>query len=155
MKFAVIKTGGKQYKVQEGKSLKVEKLEAQMGEKIAFDKVLLFYNEQEGLKVGKPFLSDIKVTGEIVEQKKGPKIVIFKYRPKTRYRKKTGHRQPYTLLMVTNIGNGQEEKKERKKVEAAKKKTAAKRAEKTENEKTRVVKKSKKVREAVDKKYNF
>lgn len=145
MKFAVIETGGKQYRVQEGKSLKVEKLDAQAGGKVAFDKVLLFYDEEGGLKVGKPFLSDIKVTGEIVEQKKGPKIVIFKYRPKTRYRKKTGHRQPYTLLNVTSIGKGQEEKKERKKEETVKKKITAKRAEKTEKEKIKVVKKSKKV----------
>ena len=109
-KFAIIQTGGKQYKVQEGTSLKVEKLEASAGANVIFDKVLLTYDETAGLTVGKPFIEGVSLQGEVIEQAKGPKIIIFKYKPKKRERKKTGHRQSYTLVKITSIGSEKLEK---------------------------------------------
>mgnify|MGYP001605339568 CR=1 FL=1 len=104
MKFAIIQTGGKQYKVKEGASLKVEKLEASHGQQVIFDKVLLTFDEKEGLTLGKPYIANLNVYGQVIEQGKGAKIIIFKYKPKKRERKKTGHRQTYTLVKITSIG---------------------------------------------------
>lgn len=120
MKFAIIQTGGKQYKVQEGTSLKVEKLEVEAGANVTFDKVLLTYDETTGLKVGKPFIEGVSLQGEVIKQAKGPKIIIFKYKPKKRERKKTGHRQPYTLVKIAGMGGTKAEKQEKEKQPAAK-----------------------------------
>ncbi len=100
--YAVIKTGGKQYRVQEGDVLKIEKLEAETGEEVVFDRVLALSNE-EGFQVGHPYLEDVSVSGKVLEQGKNKKVVVFKYKPKRRYRKKTGHRQPYTRVKIENI----------------------------------------------------
>jgi len=99
--YAVIKTGGKQYRVTEGQSLRVEKLLGQPGEKVTFDQVLLVGGDK--LMIGHPIVSGAKVEAEILGHVKGPKIVIFKFRRRKNYRRKQGHRQPYTQLKITGI----------------------------------------------------
>ena len=96
--YAVIETGGKQYKVQEGDVITVEKLKAEAGDTITFDKVLLMSDGKE-VKVGTPYLAEA-VTGSVVENGKGKKVIIFKYKAKKDYRKKQGHRQPYTMVKI-------------------------------------------------------
>ena len=100
MTFAVIKTGGKQYKVAEGDVLRVEKLETKSDE-IVFDDVLLVVNGE--VKLGKPVVSGAKVIAKIIEEGKGEKKIVFKYKSKTRQHKKKGHRQPYTKVQITKI----------------------------------------------------
>ena len=99
--YAVIETGGKQYRVQEGDVITVEKLNAEAGDKVTFDKVLLM-SDGKDVKVGTPYL-DAAVSGSVVENGKGKKVIIFKYKAKKDYRKKQGHRQPYTLVEITSI----------------------------------------------------
>ncbi len=99
--FAIIKTGGKQYKVSEGDILKVEKIEAEAGDKIEFDQVLMVAGDD--VKVGSPVVEGAKVSAEVLDQKKDKKIVIFKFKAKKNYRKKKGHRQPYTLVKIEKI----------------------------------------------------
>ncbi len=100
--YAVIETGGKQYRVQEGDVLSVEKLGIEAGELVEFDKVLAL-NTDENLKVGSPYIEGAKVVGEVLENGKNKKVVIFKYKNKKDYRKKQGHRQPYTLVEITSL----------------------------------------------------
>jgi len=100
--FAVIKTGGKQYLVRPGDKIKIEKIEGKEGEEVVFDKILLL--EKEGdLKIGQPDISGAKVKAKIIQQGKGEKIIVFKYRPKKRYKKKKGHRQPFTLVEISSM----------------------------------------------------
>lgn len=99
--FAIIKTGGKQYKVSEGDVIKVEKIEAEAGDKIEFDQVLMVAGDD--VKVGSPVVQGAKVSAEVLDQKKDKKIVIFKFKAKKNYRKKKGHRQPYTLVKIEKI----------------------------------------------------
>lgn len=99
--YAVIRTGGKQYRVSEGQTLRVEKLPGGAGDKITFGEVLLVGGES--LKIGQPLVAGASVSAEIKVQDKGPKIVIFKFRRRKNYRRKTGHRQPYTELKITGI----------------------------------------------------
>ncbi|OGN08996.1 MAG: 50S ribosomal protein L21 [Candidatus Yanofskybacteria bacterium RIFCSPHIGHO2_02_FULL_39_10] len=103
MTFAVIKTGGKQYKVSEGDILSVEKLEHE-GDKIVFDQVLLV-SDDKNTKVGKPMVSGAKVEAKIIEDGKGKKKMVFRYKAKTRQHKKKGHRQPYTKVQITKIAS--------------------------------------------------
>jgi large subunit ribosomal protein L21 len=100
MTFAVITTGGKQYKVAVGDVLSVEKLEAEGS--ITFDKVLLV-DDGSSTKVGTPFVAGAQVTADIVEHGKGPKIYVVRYMPKSRWAKKNGHRQPFTKIKITGI----------------------------------------------------
>lgn len=95
---AIIKTGGKQYCVEENTEIYVEKLAGVAGDKVTFDQVLMLDSE-----VGTPFISGANVEGEIIKQGKGKKLTIFKYRPKKDSRNKKGHRQPYTLVKITKI----------------------------------------------------
>ena len=99
--FAIIKTGGKQYKVSEGDIIKVEKIEAEAGDKIEFDQVLMVAGDD--VKVGSPVVEGAKDSAEVLDQKKDKKIVIFKFKAKKNYRKKKGHRQPYTLVKIEKI----------------------------------------------------
>lgn len=103
--YAIIETGGKQYRVEQGKPLLCEKITGEQGNTVTFDKVLLVADNEDknSTRVGTPYLSNAKVTAKIVEQTKADKILIFKYKPKKRYRCKTGHRQPLTKLMVESI----------------------------------------------------
>lgn len=100
--LAVIKTGGKQYIVKKGDKIKIEKIKEPQGQEIVFDQVLLVEKANE-VKIGTPFVEEAKVTGKVLEHGKGEKIIVFKYKPKKRYRKKQGHRQPYTLVEITKI----------------------------------------------------
>ena len=102
--YAVIETGGKQYRVQEGDIITIEKLNAAVGDVVTFDKVLVL-GEGKDIKVGAPYVGTA-VTGTVVENGKGQKVIIFKYKAKKDYRKKNGHRQPYTLVKVTDIVSG-------------------------------------------------
>jgi large subunit ribosomal protein L21 len=100
--YAIVRTGGKQYKVREGDLLTVEKLGGEVGQKIAFDDVLLF-SDGETVNVGQPVLDSVSVKGEIVEQRKAKKIIVFKYKRRKRYRRKQGHRQRYTTVRIDAI----------------------------------------------------
>ena len=99
--YAVIKTGGKQYKVSAGDLLKIEKLAGAVGETIELDEVLMVGGEE--VKIGTPLLPNAKVTAVIVEQGKDKKILVFKSKRRKNYRKKFGHRQPLTRLKIMNI----------------------------------------------------
>ena len=100
--YAVIKTGGKQYRVQQGDVIFVEKLNAQADEAVTFDEVLLV-GEGDQAKVGTPVVQGAKVLGKVLSQVKGKKIVVYKYKAKKNERKKQGHRQPYTKVEITAI----------------------------------------------------
>ncbi len=100
--YAVILTGGKQYRVSEGDVLRVEKLPAAAGEKVVLDKVLAV-GAGDDLRVGSPYVEGARVTATIEAQGRGKKIIVFKYKPKKNYRRKQGHRQPYTQLRVEKI----------------------------------------------------
>ncbi|MEE9259092.1 MAG: 50S ribosomal protein L21 [Nitrospinaceae bacterium] len=100
--FAVLTTGGKQYKVSEGDVIQVEKLDHKVGDKLTLDQVLMA-GEGEKVDVGSPYLKDFKVDCEVTDQSKGPKIIIFKKKRRKKYRRKNGHRQLYTELKVTGI----------------------------------------------------
>ena len=100
--FAIIETGGKQYKVQEGDVIYIEKLDSNVGESVTFDRVLVVSNG-EGLTTGTPVVSNASVTGKVEKQGRGQKIVVFKYKAKKNYRRKQGHRQPYTKVTIEKI----------------------------------------------------
>lgn len=97
--YAVIETGGKQYRVQQGDVISVEKLKVEAGDKVTFDKVLVL-NDGTEMKVGTPSVDGAAVYGTVVENGKGQKVIIFKYKSKKDYRKKQGHRQPYTMIKI-------------------------------------------------------
>lgn len=102
--FAVIQTGGKQYLVQEGQNLKIEKIAGEKGAKVEFDKVLLLASEDgTGVELGKPYL-DVKVSGEILEQGRADKVNVIKFKRKVRYTRRHGHRQAYTKIKIEKIG---------------------------------------------------
>ena len=100
--YAIIKTGGKQYKVSEGDLVRVEKLNYEVGETVDFEEVLLVSNDGD-IKVGSPVVEGAKVSATVEDQNKAKKIVVFKYKPKKQYRKKHGHSQPYTLVKINSI----------------------------------------------------
>ena len=110
--YAVIEACGKQYKVTKGDVVFFEKLDVEEGKKVTFDKVVLLSDEGK-VEVGAPYVKGIKVEGKVVAHGKGKKIIVFKYKPKKNYRRKQGHRQPYTKVEITAI-----------KLPAAKKETA-------------------------------
>ena len=100
--YAVIKTGGKQYRVSQGDRLRVEKLPGNVGDAVSFGEVLLV-GSGDGVKVGAPLVSGAKVEAKIVAQDRAKKLVIFKFRRRKNYRRKSGHRQPFTALEITGI----------------------------------------------------
>jgi len=99
--YAIIETGGKQVKVEEGQEITVELLRGKEGEEVTFDKVLFVGGEDS--KIGTPYVEGATVTGKIVEHGRGKKIIIFKYKAKKNYRRKQGHRQPYTKVKIEKI----------------------------------------------------
>ena len=100
--YAVIKTGGKQYRVQQGDVIFVEKIDAQADEQVTFEEVLLVGNDGE-TKIGTPVVAGAKVEGKVLAQVKSKKVVVYKYKAKKNERKKQGHRQPYTKVEITAI----------------------------------------------------
>ncbi|RPF55503.1 50S ribosomal protein L21 [Aquisalibacillus elongatus] len=99
--YAIIETGGKQIKVEEGQSVFIEKLDAEAGEEVTFDKVLFVGGDS--VKVGAPLVDGATVTGKVEKQGKGRKIDVFKYKPKKNYKRKQGHRQPYTKVTIEKV----------------------------------------------------
>ncbi|MCU0603526.1 MAG: 50S ribosomal protein L21 [Desulfobacterales bacterium] len=100
--YAVVSTGGKQYKVQKGETLRIEKIPGEVGGKVTLDKVLLVA-DGENIRVGRPVIEKAAVQASIVEQDKAKKILVFKYKRRKRYRRKAGHRQPYTAIRIDGI----------------------------------------------------
>ncbi|MCF8067695.1 MAG: 50S ribosomal protein L21 [Desulfobacterales bacterium] len=101
--YAVIKTGGKQYKVQEGDVLRIEKIAGDVGSAVTFDNVLMFSDGENEAKLGSPVLEDAAVQAQIMEQGKAKKILVFKYKRRKRYRRTQGHRQQYTAVKIGEI----------------------------------------------------
>ena len=99
--YAIIKTGGKQYRVQQGDEFRVEKLDANVGDTVEFDEVVALGGDE--LVVGTPFVEGYSVKAEVLEQGKADKVIIYKYKAKKDYRRKNGHRQPFTLVKITDI----------------------------------------------------
>ena len=100
--YAVVASGGKQYKVQKDAILRVEKIPGDIGAPVSFDKVLMF-SDGENVNIGQPVLETVSVNGHIVNQDKAKKIIVFKYKRRKRYRKKQGHRQQYTAIKIDSI----------------------------------------------------
>ena len=100
--YAIIQTGGKQYKVEVGDQILVEKLESNVSDEVDFETLLVA--DDSGVKVGKPVLSGVSVRGKVLEHGKGKKVVILKYKAKKNSRTKRGHRQPYTKVEILSIG---------------------------------------------------
>ena len=102
MKYAIIESGGKQYRAVEGSMIEVDLLNAEVGQQVPLESVLLLVDGDQ-ITVGAPMVSKARVNATVVEHVKGPKVVVFHYRPKKRIRTKTGHRQQYTRLQVNSI----------------------------------------------------
>lgn len=100
--YAIISTGGKQYKVSEGDVVRVEKLDLTEGETVTFDQVLMVSTDT-GLNVGSPYVANATVTGTVGKDGKGKKVIVYKYKPKKSYHKKQGHRQPFTEVKIEKI----------------------------------------------------
>ena len=100
--YAIVETGGKQYHVEEGRYIDLELLDAKQDEKITFDKIVMLVNGKKS-KVGQPYVSGASVEGTVVKHDKAKKIIVFKQRPKKGYRKKQGHRQQFTRVMINKI----------------------------------------------------
>ncbi|OUM96081.1 MAG: 50S ribosomal protein L21 [Thermobacillus sp. ZCTH02-B1] len=101
--YAIIETGGKQYKVKEGDVIYIEKLDAKEGDSVTFDRVLAVSKADGSFVAGTPVVAGAKVTGTVEKHGKGRKIIVFKYKPKKNYRRKQGHRQPYTKVTISKI----------------------------------------------------
>lgn len=99
--YAIVQTGGKQYKVREGDLIRVEKLPAEEGSEVTLDEVLMVVGDET--RIGRPLVDGASVTARVQRTAKAKKIVVFKYKPKKNYRKKTGHRQPFTELLIEKI----------------------------------------------------
>ncbi|MDP2629559.1 MAG: 50S ribosomal protein L21 [Candidatus Harrisonbacteria bacterium] len=102
MAFAIIQTGGKQYRVSPGDTIQVEKLPAEEGTAVSFDEVLMMVDGDK-VSIGEPLLQGTTVTGKVLEQGRAKKVIIFKYKNKTRQRRKKGHRQHYSKVEITGI----------------------------------------------------
>ena len=100
--YAIFKTGGKQYRVSEGDTITVEKLDAAEGTTVTFDEILTIVNDDD-VKIGTPVVNGAKITAKVDKQDKAKKILIFKYKAKSNYRRRQGHRQPYTKITIENI----------------------------------------------------
>jgi len=102
MTLAVIKTGGKQYLVKKGDKIKIEKIDGKEDKEITFKEVLLLIKDKK-VEIGAPLVKNAKVIGKILKQGRGDKVIVFKYKSKKRYKKKAGHRQPFTEIEIKDI----------------------------------------------------
>jgi len=100
---AIIETGGKQYRVAEGDEIFIEKMDVQSADKLTFDKVLAIFDTDKAARIGAPYLKGATVSANVVKTGKAKKIVVYKMRPKKGYRRKQGHRQPYTKVQIEKI----------------------------------------------------
>lgn len=100
--YAVVNSGGKQYKLREGETVRLEKISGEVGDPVTFDRILAF-SDGQNLTVGAPVLENVAVQGRIVQQGKAKKIIVFKYKRRKRYRRKQGHRQPFTAVRIDQI----------------------------------------------------
>jgi large subunit ribosomal protein L21 len=100
--YAIVNTGGKQYKIQQGDVFRVEKIPGEIGSSVSFDKVLMF-SDGKNVSIGRPILDHVAVKGHIIDQGKAKKIIVFKYKRRKRYRRKLGHRQHYTAVKIDSI----------------------------------------------------
>lgn len=105
--LAIIKTGGKQYIVAPGQKIKIEKIVKKVGEEVIFDQVLLLEKNKK-VEIGTPYVAGLKVLGKILSQGKGKKVIVFKYKSKTRYKRKKGHRQSFTEVEITKFETKEE-----------------------------------------------
>ena len=129
--YAIIESCGRQYKVAEGDIVFFEKLDADEGKKVTFENVVLV-SEEGKVQVGNPYVKGVKVEGKVISHGKGKKIIVFKMKPKKNYRRKQGHRQPYTKVEITSIKSASTTKKaEEAKTETDKKETVKKETTKT------------------------
>lgn len=101
--YAVIKTGGKQYRVEPGQVLVVEKLPGEPGEELSFEHLLMVVGDEGEPVIGKPYISGAKAVGTVIRQERGKKILVFKYKPKSNYRRRQGHRQSQTRVRIERI----------------------------------------------------
>ncbi len=102
MKYAIVESGGKQYRAVEGGTIEVDRLQVEAGDQVPLEAVLLLVDDSQ-VSVGTPLVAGVRVSTTVVDHVKGPKLIVFKYRPKKHYRVKTGHRQQYTRLRVDKI----------------------------------------------------
>ncbi|MCG6893334.1 MAG: 50S ribosomal protein L21 [Desulfobacteraceae bacterium] len=100
--YAVVKTGGKQYRVQQGDTVMIEKISGDVGSEVSFEEVLMVSDGEE-VRIGTPNLDDVTVSGRIVAQDRAKKIIVFKYKRRKRYRRKQGHRQAFTAVQIDTI----------------------------------------------------
>ncbi len=105
--YAIVETGGKQYRVSEGDVVRIEKTDGEPGEEILLDKILLVGTGEEGVRVGTPFLEDVRIRAEILGQRRSRKIRVFKFKRRKDYRKRQGHRQDYTGIRIKAIEQGE------------------------------------------------
>ena len=126
--YAIIESCGKQYKVSEGDVVFFEKLNAEEGKKVTFDKVVLASNEKK-IEVGAPYVKGVKVEGKVIEHGKGKKIIVYKYKAKKNYRRTQRHRQPFTKVEITKISAGKAETTAKTAETAAKATEVAKKVE--------------------------
>ncbi|MCD6309585.1 MAG: 50S ribosomal protein L21 [Candidatus Eremiobacteraeota bacterium] len=150
--YAVMETGGKQYKVSPGDRVKIEKVDGKKGEQVILNRVLAVMSDRQELKPGSPYIQDAAVKAKIIAQSKDRKIMIFKYKRRKRRRVKRGHRQPYTLIEVESIETGEtediklpEEKPEKAEI---KKEVKVKKQEKTGTKTTKITKAGTKTKKA-------
>ena len=134
--YAIIESCGKQYKVVEGEVVFFEKLDAEVGKKVTFDKIVLVSDDKK-VQVGAPYVKSVKVEGKVVEHGKGKKIVVYKYKAKKNYRRTQGHRQPFTKVEITKISTAKatETKASEEKTTTTSAKTTTKKTTKTKTEK--------------------
>lgn len=155
--YAIIETCGKQYKVSEGDVVFFEKLDAEEGKKVKFDKIILI-SDNGKVEVGTPYVKGATVEGKVIENGKAKKIIVFKYKAKKNYRRKQGHRQPFSKVEITSVKVAKEKSDTQTKVaekevakETAAKKTTTKSAEKKETTKTITTKKTAEKKETAKK----
>jgi large subunit ribosomal protein L21 len=101
--YAIMESGGLQFKVEEGKKLKIPKTEAKPGDKITFDKILLISQDEKEPLIGMPYLENARINAEVLSTGKGEKITVYKFKRRVKYRRKTGHRQEYTEVKINKI----------------------------------------------------
>ena len=116
--YAIVETGGKQYQVEEGRYVDIEKLEGDVDTKVTFDNIVMIVNGKKS-KVGQPYVSGASVEGKILKHDKAKKIIVFKQRPKKGYRKKQGHRQQFTRVMISKIRTTAKKSSKEEAVESA------------------------------------